>query len=90
MFEIWGGHLDTHFEGVVFPLCPFGYVLSFLVLILFLPFLLTFMVVFGVVRAMFLHCALHGVEASYLSKGVSFEVACCYYACCLVSKAAAC
>ena len=43
-----------------------------------------------VVRAMFLPCALHGVEASYLSKGVFFEVACCRYACCLVSKAAAC
>ena len=41
-------------------------------------------------KCMFLPCALHGVEASYLSKGVFFEVACCRYACCLVSKAAAC
>ena len=41
-----GGHLDTTLRGGL-PLCPFGYVLSFLVLILFLPFLLTFMVVFG-------------------------------------------
>ena len=39
--------------------------MSFLVLIFFLPF-------YGRVRvvcAMFLPCALHGVEASYLSKG---------------------
>ena len=38
-----------------------------------------------VVRAMFLPCALHGIEASYLSKGVFFEVAGCCYACGLVS-----
>ena len=46
-----GGHLDTTLRGCL-PLCPLGFVLSFLVLILFLPFLLIFMGVFG----LFLPC----------------------------------
>ena len=52
-----GGHLDTTSRGGL-PLCPLGSVLLFLVLILFLPFLLTYGRI-RVVRAMF-----HGVEVA--------------------------
>ena len=43
--------------------------MSFLVLILIFAFPLDFFGRVRFVRAMFLPCALHGVEASYLSKG---------------------
>ena len=81
-----GGHLDTTSRGWSSTLSlRVRLVISRVDLIFALP--LDFYWRIRVVRAMFLPCALHGVEASYLSKG---EVACCYYACCLVSKAAAC
>ena len=84
-----GGHLDTTLRRWSSTLSlRVRLVISRLDLVFALP--LDFYGRIRVVRAMFLPCALHGVEASYLSKGVFFEVACCYYVCCLVSKAAAC
>ena len=84
-----GGHLDTTLRGWSSTLSlRVRLVISRLDLIFALP--LDFYGRVRIVRAMFLPCALRGVEASYLSKGGFFEVACCRYACCLVSKAAAC
>ena len=84
-----GGHLDTTLRGWSSTLSlRVRLVISRLDLIFALP--LDFYGRVRVVRAMFLSCALHGVEASYLSKGVFFEVACCCYARCLVQEAAAC
>ena len=84
-----GGHLDTTLRGWSSTLSlRVRLVISRLDLIFALP--LDFYGRVRIVRAMFLPCALHGVEASHLSKGVFFEVACYRFACCLVSKAAAC
>ena len=63
-----GGHLDTTLRGWSSTLSPrVRLVISRLDLIFALP--LDFYGRVRVVRAMFLSCALHGVEASYLSKG---------------------
>ena len=79
-----GGHLDTTLRGWSSTLSlRVRLVISRLDLIFAFP--LDFYGRVRVVRTMFLSCALHGVEASYLSKG-----ACCCYACCLVPEAPAC
>ena len=82
-FRDLGGHHDTTLRGWSSTLSlRVRLAISRLDLIFARP--LDFYGRIRVVRAMFLPCALHGVEASYLSKGGFFEVACCHYACCLV------
>ena len=84
-----GGHLDTILRGWSSTL-SIRVRLAISRLDLIFALLLDFYRRVRVVRAMFLPCALRGVEASYLSRGSFFEVACSCYACCLVSEAAAC
>ena len=68
-----GGHLDTTLRGWSSTLSlRVRLVISRLDLIFALP--LDFYGRVRIVRAMFLPCALHGVEASYLSKGVFLKL----------------
>ena len=69
MLENWVGILILR-GGAGLPPCLPWCVLFFLLLILFLPFPCTLMMVrIRVVRAMFIPCARHGIEASHLSEG---------------------
>ena len=84
-----GGHLDTSLRGWSSTSSfRVRLVISRLDLVFALP--LDFYGRIRVVRAMFLPCALHGVVASYLSKSSFLKLRAAYYACRLVSKAAAC
>ena len=76
--DVWdlGGHLDTALRGGL-PLYLFGFVLSFLVLILFLPFLLILWAYSG--------CSCHVLPCA-----LRFFGSCVLLLCGLVSKAAAC